>query len=678
MFCPECGRQLTAKDRFCPTCGAKNPDAEAPAAVPVPTDAAPDYGNQAPTNPVPDYGRQAPMNPVPGYGSPVTPEPVPDPDGQSPAAQLPGYDAAAPAQPADSYAAQPADSYAQPQTAAGYDPAFAGSCGPASYVPGKAGRAKPHRIKAERKPGGRKPLVVVLACVLAAAVLGLGVLGLINLLSPARQLERAGRKSAKQLASYLSQLPNLKKIVKNAGTLGAKQAFTADLTGELDLEGEKTEFDAKLAYNGRSKLMRLDLDPDLISAAINDAGISGFDAYKGKTASIYATSKQIQGTSRIMTGKDVYSLPTKDLGKLWNDSDLAELTDVELPDDLSVDLFDLPGTADAYLESVFGKEWTAFRKSVKTKRVKAADSIFEDAKKGTTYGMSWDEDALEDLADKAQDLIDDHKKVEQSPYGGEYYDWEYDAEFNPYTRRLCEGIVELAEAADDADEIKLQWFVQKGCLIGAGAYVEEDGNKVSFILLLTGEDNPWEEIEIEVTERYKSTSASADYGEEPETKTEWRTMTNTVTITLDVGRNDLEISGTGKYKRYDGSTNTEDLFTILYDDRSGEITGEVDGDEFGEEPVITLKPDGKNVVLSLKGPYRDQRRTQVWDDYWNEWTNEWEEVEGELELKLTIGPLTGKIEALSKKPVDLLSLDEDELKDLADEIEDKLEEYDKD
>ena len=142
--------------------------------------------------------------------------------------------------------------------------------------------------------------------------------------------------------------------------------------------------------------------------------------------------------------------------------------------------------------------------------------------------------------------------------------------------------------------------------------------------------------------------------------------------------NSRELDCTCKYHRvhYNGEgydDTSGDVFAVQYDDKTGRITGTVsaqyrgtDDDYVLEDHIsLTLKPEGKTVQLELDSEYQDEIREEYWDSYWEEWGTRYVEQDCRVKLTLTLGPQTGKISPLSKKPTDLLSLDEDDLEDLA-------------
>ena len=678
MFCPECGTKLTEDDAFCPQCGARNssigaPAAQSPAAPATPYDAptepvnaAPEmaetaenapqsagYGSQTPTDPVAGYGGQTPTDPVAGYGS------------QTPTDPVAGYGSQAPADPVAGYGSQtPAD----PLAAYGINIPF-------TPIPGVDGAGAPPAGPGPRDLGARKgrkgkPLAIAAAALAAVLALGLLIYGLVCLFSPALRLKHAAQRSEKQLAAYLSQMPNMKKVVNTVKTLSNRRAFTATLDGSVSMGDARFNVDSRVDYSYSKRAMRVDLDPDMAVAVIcGDYDYpEAMKSYAGQKASLFVNSKQIQVRDDIATDGGVYSFPLKNLGKRWNDSDLADMADFELPDSLSIDPFHPGKSMDKLMKDTFGKDWTVFKRSVRVKTVKAKDSLFDDARKGTTYSLSWGDDALEDLADAAQDLIDDHY-VQKKVFDDYNYEWyyesyyEYDKEFTPFTRVICTMIVEFQESVEDLDELKIQFFVQKGCLVGMAVYAEEDRTETTEMLLLNGSKNPWEEIT--VSRNYERTNSDRSK----------YTYDHTTTVKLDVSKDNLNVTGKTKYESNDDgyvSKGSYEFMDLTYRDKNGKITGTLGDWKLEDYVDLSVCPDGRSVKVGVRYVGTASVREKYWDDYWEEWDDRRVNKDLVVDLTLTLGPQSGAIKPLDRKPVDLLSLDEDELKDFGDDVSDNV------
>lgn len=473
----------------------------------------------------PNCGKQIPDDSkfCVGCGSPIAQAPESTP---AQAAPQPAY------QPVNSYAAQP--SY------------------PEADIPAT-------NITVEKKKS-KKPLLITLGALLLVAALGVGAWLLFfrgksekKSLNPLEPMMDAAEGSLNELRNYVKDdLPNLAEIIDNIHAF--KNASTIHLSNRnsYKVESSYSNFDGQmemsLDYDAKVGKLRLDLDLSMLTR--------GLDSMDSMPISLYLDKDQVQVSCDELLDGQTYYIPLEDFGKNWNKSALAQLTNVTLPDDFTVPNVSTENLM-KQLNEVYGKDWTDFYASIKTKKVTGSASRFDGF--GTSYRIDWNQDLLDKMADKAEKEIDALKDIDDP----------MDLEGVDFDKVLPSLVIYALSQTENLD--RFQYSVNRdGNLIGLFV---PDGEEGGTEIRLAGKQNIWQRIEV------------------VEFHTDGGSERNRTTLELEVSAGTLTI-------RPAADEFDTDLHTVIYRDSDGTLTSSDAETEEGRTMTIRLTPDDGGVSLS--------------------------------------------------------------------------------
>ena len=476
-------------------------------------------------------------------------------------------------------------------------------------------------VAAKKRSKGKGVLIGV-GCVALAALVGGGIWFLTRSGAPRNKLLKAAAKSLEELKAYTADLPNLHSIAENADAVSAEKALHMD-----------AQFDMGFSYgdggysSSNSQQFRINMDLD---GAERRARITGSYAMEndGVTreipASVYLDQDQLQlGSSALLEEGEALSIPIKDLAKQWNASALAKLADFQLPEDL-----DLTADPDRDLEKMmletYGEDWTKLKESFDTVPYEGTPHF---GTEGVTYTLTWDRDALKRMSDKTdldlEDMFDinDPEDLARMDLDG-------------LGARLFVAILgELNEQITQQ-----QFYVEDGVLTGIWLQTEEDDVEVE--IRLCGENNPWEHVISKSTAQYESYS-----------------VVNTEELRMEKSNGQLRLIFSSKHEDSEGESYSyeEGPYTVIYNDADGKITFiDEDGEAMEEVPELHLTPAEQGFTFNVKSAVEDER--------WSRHT----------EISFTVSGKLGPIAPISTSATKLLQLSEQELKELAERIQNKL------
>lgn len=569
MFCPNCGSQVGEQSQFCPYCGAQlSQGAQPQQAYPQQPAWQGEPQQQAYQQPyqAQPYQQQA-------YGQPDQAQAY----GQQPYQQQPYQQA-----------------YSQWQQ------------------PGYA------QVEA-KKPSKKKGLFIGLGCVALAALVGGGIWFLTHRggSKPLDRLARAGRESLAALEDMTKDLPKLQGIVKDLR--GLEDAKSLHMGVEMLTSAEYNYGDSPFSYSGGLTLsadLEKDANRTLIQGSYNNGEEIPF--------TLYLDQDQLQLASKALLGSDeTLSLPMKDLGKQWNASALARMTDTTLPENFGLPTLGSDGLSDS-LEAAYGETWTKFEDSIDLKKYEGTPR-FEGS--GITYSLVWDSNLLEtmyrqtdlDLQDMGDIDIEDAEDLA-------------DLDLN---KLAANALVELLWQFNDSIQSS-QFYIQDDALLGI--YLEmkgEDQESSSAELRLLGEQNPWEHLTVTSITNYDS-----------------YTVTERVDVKMQVSGSQLRISASFKHEDSDGAEYSyeDGPYGIVYHDEDGAITLEEDG-EAVEGPDLRLTP--------VEGGFCFTQTSEEGDEYYKE----------SQRFSCTLTGGSASVKAPSDKPTEILKLTEEELQDLMERIQ---------
>lgn len=601
---------------FCPNCGSQVSDN---------AKFCPNCGSSLAVAPAPQAVPA--QEPAP---QPVTPQPVwkPDPEAyrQQPpqqdyqqAWQQPQQQAYQPQQAPQQAWQQPRQqdyqqAYQQPYQQQDYQQAWQ----PSAAVPVEAKKRSP-----------KKGILIGVGCLLLAALIGGGIWFLSRGGGSRNKLARAAANSFAQLKDYTGTLPNLQKIIENAEALEGNSAMHLDYKTQSQMSysyGEDYSYSFEAGYD-----FHVDADKDAKAFAAD--AILNSDGTE-IPLKLYLNEDQLQvGSSLLLDDNEVISLPLKDLAKQWNDSALSEITNVKLPEDLNLEEL-MDNDSEATLTELYGEDWATFRDSVQTSEYEGT-SPFEG--KGTTYALTWDKEALKRMTDKTEDVED---LLDLDIDGPE------DLGRIDFSELGAKAVIAILGEIDKAVKQGPLFYVEDDLLLGLYTVIEpEDADRTEITLRLAGEQNPWEHIAFKVC-----------------TGAEGNTDDFIVDVKLTAANGQLRIDVAYHEESSTGYVGDESNGSVVYNDADGKITFfEEDGESSEYMPEIRLVPEDGGFRFSMKTDYGDG------DSYVSV-----------SETSYAVTNKVGKIAPLSDAPTNILKLTEEELQDLVERIQDKIDQYNMD
>lgn len=467
-------------------------------------------------------------------------------------------------------------------------------------------------IEAEKR-SPKKGILIGVGCLALAALIGGGIWFLSRGLGRSK-LIRAARNSADSFKSYVEELPNLHQVLENAEALDAGGRTHAERESNTQF---RYSFGDEETVIGGGYTLRVDTDRDAGTMLAD-----GVYTLQGVEIpfKLYLDENQIQAASSVLLEEDeVLALPLKDLAKQWNDSALSDVSMVKLPEDLDLTQFK-DFDYDKALEEAYGEDWITLRNSFGSVEYDGTTPFEGD---GTTYTLTWDQEAFRRMDEKTEDLdelldIDGPEDLNR-------------IDFEDLAAKL------IVSAASEVIERVTEplFYVEDGMLTGLRVTLVSDESSVITIRLL-GEENPWERITVEVT------------NEEGDTKgLEFR---------VTKGGGQLRFEGryleNGKNDGNDGKS-----VSIVYNDTDGRIT--VEGWDISEK-ITDMLPQA--YLVPVDGGFRFSMKTEA--DYGV--------YAMSSESAYAISDKIGEIAPLSASPRDLLKFSEQELRGLVERVEEKL------
>lgn len=476
-----------------------------------------------------------------------------------------------------------------------------------------------------KKRSARKGILIGVGCLVLAALIGGGVWFLSRGRSQNKLLRAAGNTLA-ELKAYTQTLPNLNKIVENAEALSDSDTIHTEQTMRSDMSfsyggGEAFSYGNTIQYrmdrDGKAGTVLLD---GVLDVALGDEGTK-------VPFTFYLDREQLQAASgAILDDGEVVAIPLKDLAKQWNSSALAEVTELTLPEELDLSNysdFDLSSA----LEETYGQDWITLRDSFDSV-VYEGESPFTGP--GTTYALTWDREALQRMYDKTDLDFDNLIELDLS---------EVQEKLDP--NELISQIF-IAVLGEFNKEISAPLFyVEDELLLGLRLTAAEEAEApMELIVWLMGENNPWEHVSVLIHE---------DFGS--------YTTDDHVDFALKQENGQLRIEYNARHEDSDGEEyrTEEGPYSIVYNDADGRITVEDEEGQVPEDmPEILLLPE--------EGGFR----------FFYSKSENYDDTVFSTELTTVITNRVRAIAPLSATPTELLKLSEEELKDLAERIEEKL------
>ena len=477
------------------------------------------------------------------------------------------------------------------------------------------------------KRSGKKGVLIGLGCLVLAALVVGGIWFLNRLGGSENKLIRAARNSFASFQSYTESLPNLHQIAENVEGLEGSEQIHLDYTRRNQMRYGYSENDSfEFGYD-----LHMDADRNAQAVALDGTiDASGTEV----PIQLYLNEDQLQAGSDLLLGEnEVFFLPLKDLSAQWNASALSEMTGVKLPEDLKLGKI-MDNDWEAALKEVHGEDWTTFRSSVRTAEYKGT-SPFEG--KGKTYALTWDRESLGRMTAKAPDINELLRLGADGPESLSKYD---------YNELRANAIVAVLGEIDKVLKQEPLFYVENDLLVGIRAVIERENDDLTEITVrLVGEENPWEHITVKIR-----CGSDEDYEDE------------IVDVKLTAANGKLRIDFTHREENSDGYVGDEETAAFVYNDADGRITLEDNGDEVGENILnIFLTPVDGGFRFSVKTSYEE-------DDFYSYVT----------EAAYVVSNRIGEIAPLSDNPTNILKLTGEELRDLMDRIEEKINRHDMD
>ena len=503
-------------------------------------------------------------------------------------------------------------------------PAWQNSIDSASY-PASCSYAEdlaPDVLVAE-KPGKKKALFIGLGCLLLA-LLAAGGWWLLNHLrpDPLKDLKLAAGKSLDSYLDYIKDLPNLHKYTENLRSFVQSDNKHIDLN--LSLEGVEQSSDFALQLS-------VDRDDSAKKTLMHGR-------YTGNGATfpvdLYFDREQLQlGSSTLLNAGEALAIPTKDLGKKWNESDLSKLANTKMPEDLSLS-FLAEGLTERSMREAFGSDWSNFVRSVSYRKATEADGPSYFTGSGEIYVLSWDQELLSKLGSQAQSIVSTFSQ-------------------HPQTEKLLPAsvVVLLNEMGQTMEASK--FLISDGML--TGILLQEktaSADKGIIRMELVGKENPWACIAIDVC-RWNSAAQ--------ELETEQKVV---YTMTIADGEMRAKVTQTDA----DGSE-TAGMETV-YHDNDGSYSFSGNGDFTTVHVGDTMLTDAE--VPDLTESFLDSMSCRMVPTDGGVQIEECFDLgastgssviplSGNIKLTATLSTGTNSVRPLSKEPTNLLELDQTSL-----------------
>ena len=473
------------------------------------------------------------------------------------------------------------------------------------------------------KPGKKKALFIGLGCLLLA-LLAAGGWWLLNRLrtDPLRDLKLAANKSLNSYLDYVKDLPNLHQYTENlrAFTLSDNKHIDLNVTLEGTPQGADFAFQLSADRDGDAK-------KTLLHGSYTSSGMT-------IPVDLYLDREQLQlGSSSLLNAGEALALPTKDLGKKWNDSNLAKTANTKLPDGLSLS-FLAEGLTDRSMRDTFGDDWSDFVRSVSYRQATEADGPSYFIGSGEVYVLSWDQDLLTKLGNRAKSITSSFNE-------------------NPQTDKLlpAAAVSLLHELSRSMEAPK--FLIVDGMLTGISLQEKtEEADKEIVRIELVGESNPWSRS---VIDRCRWNSAAQKLETE-----ESIICSNTVAD----GRLLTKVTQTAE----DGSITAE--MESVYYDADGSLSFSGSGDfttvRMGDRTLTDAQvPDLTESFLD-SASYRmvpTDGGVQIEEsfDLGASTGNSFAPLTGRIQISATLSTKTAAIQPLSKEPTQLLELDQTNL-----------------
>ncbi|MBQ1410152.1 MAG: hypothetical protein IIY94_02575 [Oscillospiraceae bacterium] len=244
-----------------------------------------------------------------------------------------------------------------------------------------------------KKPKKRTGLFIGLGCLLVA-LLAVGGWWLLNHMGndPLKDLKATASKSIDSYLDYVKDLPNLHSYTENM--IDFYKSNKKHMNVSVKLEGVEDTGDMSFQLSG-------DRDAKGKKLALHGS-------YSGNGMEIpvdlYFDKEQIQiGSSTLLNKDEAFALPVQDFGKKWNASQLSELAETSLPEELSLS-FLVEGLSEQSMQDTFGTDWTDFVNSVSYRKATEADGPSYFTGKGDIYVLSWDQSLLNKIGAQADSI----------------------------------------------------------------------------------------------------------------------------------------------------------------------------------------------------------------------------------------------------------------------------------
>ena len=388
------------------------------------------------------------------------------------------------------------------------------------------------------KKGNDKKKIIMFAAI-GVVVLAL-IITLISVIAanntPEAKVMNAASKTGKQLEKMLASSDTLVEMTDNAEKLITKNAFTvnAEVSAvsqgniELNLSKDKNAFGA----SGTFKANEISFD---------------FQLYADEKEIIAALPDDLDSA---------YSISFKDFGKRFAESDLYELLEdnvddelLELLESLEPDFFAEPTWKS--FKKAYPDEAKAFEKAFELKKTK--ESIPETSGKMTVYTLEADMDTYIDMM----------------------------IAYSSYTAELAVGKAAFENMDDYADQLEdrfaaledveavLYFGISGGCLTAVHAELDVDGDDYEVTVVFEGDKNIWEEVVLYVDGEDVATLTIEDTGSGFEAE-------------IEVGDYEYGIECDDAAGELVFLVEGEDIFTIEYsaDDKGATISCDFDGIDY--------------------------------------------------------------------------------------------------
>lgn len=487
---------------------------------------------------------------------------------------------------------------------------------------------EPVPIRAEKKRIHKKPILIGAAALVLALLVGVGLWFLLRkdnkktaaVPSPLAEVEKLVAdihlekleegldKSSSDLRDYVSALPNLNRVINNVDAISTSGVVSMDVNAWIQNNVE-VKASGALDRTGRSFCLQADLER----------------AGQRVTAELYADKTQLQVASSELLGEgEVYALPLEKLTERWNSSSLSRMLNVRIPSYIDTDAL-LNKTASfsadkvtEKLRQIYGEDWTNFAASIQL-REKTENRHFTQG--GVSYTVEWDSSLIKTMGEKAND------RLKANPSGGpssqiirSFLDLDLNEE-------IADMLVDLFYELDQNPGETEILMDDSGRLIGFYRKSTESGSNSESEYLLCGENNPWERITIRTKTWYSVDDTQYEWSSDQEIITSIANQKLTVTV---------QHKSTGSFGT-NQTMNGQSTSTLVYDDTDGSVQFyDEDGESRLDGTAVQILPEGSGVTLRITGNDR---------------------------VFLTLRP-EGTVQRLSSDAKDILTLSEDELKEL--------------